>query len=216
MRPRHAVLLTPPPKSSHPSQSLPRQQSASLSPLAATLMHPPASVANKRLTVGLSPLDATLTKNRGVHPSSQRALSLRAFPAVRTFKRFDVQTFQRVSQPSPFLSIIYALSYTTGDTYLLFFQSLAHSFHRDGGCTPLLFPLWNSPPAYPPVSLLHYTSYFHTVTWNPFCKPFIFIFIRVMGGVPFSPGSRQATAYSLSLLILRDFLLPRSPRKCRS
>jgi len=81
---------------------------------------------------------------------------------------------------------------------------------------PPLFPLWNSPPAYPPVSLLHYTSYFHTVTWNPFCKPFIFIFIRVMGGVPFSPGSRQATAYSLSLLILRDFLLPRSPRKCRS
>src|SRR6266478_1866248 len=190
-------------------------ENSPVSPLAATLMHPPASVANKRLTVGLSPLDATLTKNRGVHPSSQRALSLRAFPAVRTFKRFDVQTFQRVSQPSPFLSIIYALSYTTGDTYPLFFQSLAHSFHRDGGCTPL-FPLWNSPPAYPPVSLLHYTSYFHTVTWNPFCKPFIFIFIRVMGGVPFSPGSRQATAYSLSLLILRDFLLPRSPRKCRS
>src|SRR6266446_7885542 len=97
MRPRHAVLLTPPPKSSHPSQSLPRQQSASVSPLAATLMDLPASVANKRLTAGLSPLDATLTKNRGVHPSSQRALSLRAFPAVRTFKRFDVQTFQRVS-----------------------------------------------------------------------------------------------------------------------
>ncbi len=108
-----------------------------VSPLAATLMDLPASVGNKRLTAGLSPLDATLTKNRGVHPSSQRALSLRAFPAVRTFKRFDVQTFQRVSQPSPFLSIIYALSYTTGDTYPLFFQSLAHSFHRDGGCTSL-------------------------------------------------------------------------------
>src|SRR5713226_3234341 len=36
-----------------------------LSPLAATLMDPPASVANKRLTAQLSPLDATLTKNRG-------------------------------------------------------------------------------------------------------------------------------------------------------
>jgi len=39
--------------------------SSSLSPLAATLMDLPASVANKRLTVRLSPLAATLTKNRG-------------------------------------------------------------------------------------------------------------------------------------------------------
>ena len=35
-----------------------------LSPLAATLMDLPASVANKRLTAWLSSLDATLTKNR--------------------------------------------------------------------------------------------------------------------------------------------------------
>src|SRR6266568_4461813 len=37
-----------------------------LTPLAATLMDFPASVANKRLTAGLSPLAATLTKNTGV------------------------------------------------------------------------------------------------------------------------------------------------------
>src|SRR5712692_2314850 len=36
-----------------------------LSPLAATLMDIPASVANKRLTARLNPLDATLTKIRG-------------------------------------------------------------------------------------------------------------------------------------------------------
>jgi hypothetical protein len=36
-----------------------------LSPLAATLIDLPASVANKRLTVSLNPLDATLTKNAG-------------------------------------------------------------------------------------------------------------------------------------------------------
>src|SRR6266852_8399012 len=36
-----------------------------LSPLAATFMDLPASVANKRLTSWLSSLDATLTKNRG-------------------------------------------------------------------------------------------------------------------------------------------------------
>src|SRR6266446_3025840 len=77
-----------------------------------------------------------LQKNRGVHPSSQEVPSLRAFPAARTFKRFHMQTFQRVSRLSSFLSTVYGLSYTTGDTYLLFFQSLAHSFHRDGGCTP--------------------------------------------------------------------------------
>src|SRR5260370_19633131 len=71
MLPRQVVLLTPP-KSSQPTQFLSRQQSAPVSPLAATLMHPPASVANKRLTAGLSSLDATLTKNRGyILPSSQ-------------------------------------------------------------------------------------------------------------------------------------------------
>src|SRR5260370_36431220 len=31
----------------------------------------PASVANKRLTDGVNPLDATLTKNTGSYPSSQ-------------------------------------------------------------------------------------------------------------------------------------------------
>src|SRR5258708_4762560 len=68
MRPRHAVLLTPS-KSLGLSQLLSRQHHASVSPLAATLMGLPASVANKRLTVGLSPLDATLTKNTGVRAS---------------------------------------------------------------------------------------------------------------------------------------------------
>src|SRR6266851_4345861 len=43
-----------------------RPQLAPLTPLAATLMEFPASVANKRLTAGLSPLAATLTKNTGV------------------------------------------------------------------------------------------------------------------------------------------------------
>src|SRR6266852_5123636 len=38
----------------------------------------PASVANKRLTVWLTPLDATLTKKwGGVHPSRQKHISLR-------------------------------------------------------------------------------------------------------------------------------------------
>src|SRR5882672_1449480 len=58
------VLLTPP-KSSHPTSLLYRQQPTPISPLAATLMGLPASVANKRLTRSLSSLDSALTKNRG-------------------------------------------------------------------------------------------------------------------------------------------------------
>ena len=54
--PRHAALT-----SLHPYFLT----SSFLSPLDATLMHHPASVANKRLTVWLSLLDATFTKNRG-------------------------------------------------------------------------------------------------------------------------------------------------------
>ena len=66
-----SVLLTPS-KSSVPIQLLSGRQSALLhpeprrvTPLAATLTQPPLSVANKRLTQSLSPLAATLTKNRG-------------------------------------------------------------------------------------------------------------------------------------------------------
>ena len=62
---RLAVTLTPP-KTFHPSQLNSSQQSALVSPLAATLMDLPASVANKRLTAWLNPLDATFTKFRGV------------------------------------------------------------------------------------------------------------------------------------------------------
>jgi len=62
---RQVVLLTSP-SSSHPTQLLSRQHFVRISPLTATLMDLPASVANKRLTAELSPLAATLTKNRGV------------------------------------------------------------------------------------------------------------------------------------------------------
>src|SRR6266850_2044182 len=65
MASRCAVILTPS-RSSHPTQLLSRQHSAPISPLAATLMDLPTSVANKGFTRSLSLLAATLTKNRGV------------------------------------------------------------------------------------------------------------------------------------------------------
>ena len=83
-----AVLLTPP-NFCHPRPLLSRQQSIGISPLSATLMDLPASVANKRLTARLNPLDATLTKNTGAHPSSQKPFYLLALPP-QTFRRSNL------------------------------------------------------------------------------------------------------------------------------
>jgi hypothetical protein len=49
----------------HPRPFLCRQHYAPISSLAATRTNPPASVADKRLTPILTPIDAKLTKNRG-------------------------------------------------------------------------------------------------------------------------------------------------------
>src|SRR6266403_4808999 len=84
MRARQIVLLAPP-KSPHPTQLLPRQYFAPVSPLAATLMDLPASVANKRLTAELNPLAATLTRNRGVGVPSGTPPSASVKIAVLSF-----------------------------------------------------------------------------------------------------------------------------------
>jgi hypothetical protein len=91
---RQVVLLAPP-KPSHPTQLLSRQQYAPVSPLASTLMDFPASVANKRLTPNLTPLDATATKNRGAHSSGQKLFSLLALPRRRS-DDFPPRVFNRL------------------------------------------------------------------------------------------------------------------------
>ena len=65
-RPTGQVVLQTPSKPLGLTQSPSRQPFAYVSPLDATPMDPPASVANKGLTERLTPLDATLTKSRGV------------------------------------------------------------------------------------------------------------------------------------------------------
>ena|SRR6266446_2518093 len=70
-------------------------ENSPVSPLAATLMDLPASVANKRLTVGLSPLDATLTKNRGgtsFKPKGSLPPRLSCSSDVQTFPHANVST----------------------------------------------------------------------------------------------------------------------------
>jgi len=115
--------------------SLPRHTSENspVSSLAATLMDLPASVANKRLTTRLSPLDATLTKNRGVTLQVKYfSLSFR----IPTFGPSDQRMLQRVSESSPLFSSSYRLTCTTDAAQLFWNQSLVDTFHRDGGCTP--------------------------------------------------------------------------------
>jgi hypothetical protein len=84
------VVLPTSLKSSHPAQLLSRQHSAPVSPLPAILTDLPASVANKRLTPKLNPLDSTLTKNRGVGVALQ----------LSTFLPFNVQTCNSFSVTS--------------------------------------------------------------------------------------------------------------------
>ena len=84
---------------------IPTLPHSSLSSLDATLMNLFASVANKRLTAKLNPLDATLTKNGGGYLLQARGLSLSVLPRrsdLQTFRRANVPTFQRVSS-IPFL-----------------------------------------------------------------------------------------------------------------
>jgi len=60
-----SLLAASPPIPALPTQLLSRQHIVRVSSLDATLMSPLVYVANKRLTIGLNPLDATLTKNTG-------------------------------------------------------------------------------------------------------------------------------------------------------
>src|SRR5712692_7038428 len=71
----HSILF----QSSHPKSLLSRQHFAPISPSDCNTYGSPASIANKRLTPRLNPLDATLTKNRGSHLSSQRGFFLPVF-----------------------------------------------------------------------------------------------------------------------------------------
>src|SRR5258708_439038 len=115
MSSRHTVLLIPS-NSSYLPPSLSRRQPAPLTPLDATLMHFPASVANKRLTAELTPLTATLTKNEGG-----------PFPRTPHFaKGKRNQTFARSIAPGPS-----AISYP---------QSLFHASLHPYLITSILFP----------------------------------------------------------------------------
>src|SRR5580700_10283099 len=68
------TIVQTPATSPYLSALLSRQHAAHVNPLTATHMNLSASVANKRLAAKLTPLDATLTKNRGWGPVPRPSL----------------------------------------------------------------------------------------------------------------------------------------------
>jgi hypothetical protein len=103
---RQVVLPTPPisvypkalPSPHQPAPACPEvrrvhSEKRKVSPLAATLMDLPACVANKRLTASLNPLDAALTKNRGVGAPPCRVSTLRLFNSS-TLRPFYAEPFR--------------------------------------------------------------------------------------------------------------------------
>src|SRR6266700_5411220 len=106
---RHGVLLTPL-ESPHPKALLSRQPPPPISPLAATLMNLLASAANKRLTVELSPLDATLTKYRGDILRPKAFLFLQLFALFNSSQRFSVFVAARSSIFRTLFQVRYAVT----------------------------------------------------------------------------------------------------------
>ncbi len=145
---------------SRPSQLLSRQQSAPVSPLDATLMDLPASVANKGLTAWLNPLDATLTKNRGY------ILQAKSFFPPRRSQCSDVQTCRCANVSTCFRSMS-RLPYTLPSSVSR--KSFAcHSYENTGG-GGVFFPFWNSPawPLFPPRVTDHKSPYFFPLPQLP-------------------------------------------------
>jgi hypothetical protein len=168
MRPRHAVLLAPS-KSSRPIQLNYCQYVVRVSSLAATLTTLPASVANKELTVELSPLDATLMKNIGgrVMVRQRRSGFSDSSSNVPTFRHFN----------SLFIHSCRSLSKECLRTLLK--SEASALFLKTAGCTPTIPILELIPECIAAIPALS----FHALTNCKFPICFVLISIHVMGGM---------------------------------
>src|SRR5712664_2796650 len=101
---------------------------SSLSPLAATLMDPPASVANKRLTVWLNPLDATLTKNTGGGGDGGHSSQFRNSPLAILLKSFPFTFFR---------TLFGVFAFAKKSTRLFSIDSALYAQNTRGWSTPL-------------------------------------------------------------------------------
>ena len=154
MSARQVVLQTP----SRLPQPIPLlfcQHLVPVSPLAAALMDLPASIANKRLTPRLTPLDATLTKNRGV--------------GTRSCTSHHSSTFSISHFPSP---NSYGITSLAAPHPLTPIESNPYKNSRGEECGPFSAPATKLP--------AHLC--FHSLTNCPFSIPFVLTFIHVMGG----------------------------------
>jgi hypothetical protein len=135
----HQVVLLTSAKSSHPSQLPSRQYLRPITPLDATHRDSLASVASKRLTSNLTPLNATLTKNTG-GPRGPSTLPLFCFSTRWTFRRFPpLPTYLCFFNLSPFFSFPCAL-FPSRNFANLFFPTACALFSPPwgvGGYTPV-------------------------------------------------------------------------------
>src|SRR5712664_375625 len=91
-----------------------------------------------------------------------------------------------LTQPLSFQTFTHSSAQRATSIYFSFNHFRTLSLATEG--VPPFFPFWNSSPS---LSLPHYAPYFQALPWGPFCKPFLFIFIHVMGSVP-SPRHSNA------------------------
>jgi hypothetical protein len=113
--------------------SRPRDENpATVTPLAATLMDLPASVANKRLTAELNPLAATLTKTRGCcFPRALRTARSGGPAVLRLFGSLTFQPFNFSTISQPVFSTAYALFQVTYPVTPVF-----ATLTKTAGCIP--------------------------------------------------------------------------------
>jgi hypothetical protein len=131
-----------PSKARHHKALLHRQHRAPLSPLPATLTDHPVSAANKRLTATLTPLDATLTKNRGEGQGPP-------------FEPFNLQTFQPANGSVP-----NSLPHTFLANPQQLTPYLSHSYKNHRGAPPLF--------SFAPCSLLALRVFHNSFVINRF------------------------------------------------
>src|SRR5271169_6930674 len=103
--------------------------------------------------------------NQRPHPrhSSPKSSSLRTVPAPAGSGRLSAK-LSGSFPPTPVPSTIYSHSYTTATPQPLCNQFVAHSFHRNGGGTPLPILELISPPR------IHFS--FQLLTGTHFATPF--------------------------------------------
>ena len=110
-----------------------------LKPFSCNTYGPPRNCCKQKTYIPAKPFSCNTYRKRGVGESSP--LSSPTFRCAVCIPkgvtgRYDVQTFRRGSDLSPFFSSSYSHTSTTATAQLFWNQSITHHSHRDGRCAP--------------------------------------------------------------------------------